>query len=398
MKTMNEIILTPKENLITPESITRRCTVTRLKDNQVTEESELWFELPNSITPSESLDCDSYVCAMLMDAMAESASLTIKGSVSRSLLSNLCEYQGAWNKWLPDIFSLIEIKAEQIRDDSNTKVEGAVCAFSGGVDACFTVWRHYFKKCSHQAKEIQFCILIHGYDIPLSNQEAFDESYRTAKQTLDSLNLDLKIIKSNFREISKAKWKYTHAAAFIAAFSQAKEMTNECLFASSEPYDALIYPWGTNPITDHLLGSNNFKVFHDGAAFSRSEKVACLPKWPEALKNLRVCWESTDAVLNCGKCEKCLRTMINFLANGLPVPDSMSNSSELIKNMQKIRLKSRPAINEWQTCLAHAQKNNIKGKWLKTVKNLIFWSKFRNAFTAKRRRFKYFLKSIYLWK
>src|SRR5262249_59102310 len=32
--------------------------------------------------------------------------------------------------------------------------------------------------------------------------------------------------------------------------------------------------------------------------------------------SLRVCWENPDGAYNCGRCEKCLRTMINLLIAG----------------------------------------------------------------------------------
>ncbi|NET10990.1 MAG: SH3 domain-containing protein, partial [Symploca sp. SIO2B6] len=39
------------------------------------------------------------------------------------------------------------------------------------------------------------------------------------------------------------------------------------------PYQSLKLPWGTNPITDGLLSSKTFQSIHDGAAFTRLEKI-----------------------------------------------------------------------------------------------------------------------------
>jgi len=52
-------------------------------------------------------------------------------------------------------------------------------------------------------------------------------------------------------------------------------------------------------------------VAHDGAAFTREQKLTLLAKSPMALRTLRVCWRSgTDE--NCGACNKCYRTMVQL--------------------------------------------------------------------------------------
>ncbi len=38
------------------------------------------------------------------------------------------------------------------------------------------------------------------------------------------------------------------------------------IIGSSNPYNALILPCGSNPITDTMLSGNNFEIIHDGAA------------------------------------------------------------------------------------------------------------------------------------
>ena len=42
------------------------------------------------------------------------------------------------------------------------------------------------------------------------------------------------------------------------------------------------------------------------------------------MENLRVCWEGPQRDRNCGVCEKCIRTKLEFLANGLELPSALS--------------------------------------------------------------------------
>ena len=62
-------------------------------------------------------------------------------------------------------------------------------------------------------------------------------------------------------------------------------------------------------MVDRLWSSERIEFIHYGAHVTRPEKIAeVVALDPIALKNLRVCPDSP--VSNCGKCYKCLRTMI----------------------------------------------------------------------------------------
>jgi len=76
-------------------------------------------------------------------------------------------------------------------------------------------------------------------------------------------------------------------------------------------------PVGSHPAVDGLFSSQRLTVIHDGSRFSRLEKVRDLATWPTALAALRVCPGGEEDRLNCGRCEKCLRTRLELLAVGI---------------------------------------------------------------------------------
>ena len=112
-----------------------------------------------------------------MEGMGEERKVVVKGSVSRKLLSNLVELQAIWDKWDPRRYSLVDIEVDHIREGAQ-RVSGAVCAFSGGVDGSFTVWRHSQSKCSYRSQKINFCSLVHGFDILLADADAFENTLK----------------------------------------------------------------------------------------------------------------------------------------------------------------------------------------------------------------------------
>ena len=76
-------------------------------------------------------------------------------------------------------------------------------------------------------------------------------------------------------------------------------------------------PVGSHPAVDGLFSSQRIAIIHDGARFTRLDKVRDLASWPTALAVLRVCPESAETEANCGRCEKCLRTRLELLAAGV---------------------------------------------------------------------------------
>ena len=77
-------------------------------------------------------------------------------------------------------------------------------------------------------------------------------------------------------------------------------------------------PWGSHPLLDPLFGSAAVSIRHSGHEYSRLEKVNELSRWDLAMSSLLVCNQAplSAGVINCGRCEKCLRTLCELLAAG----------------------------------------------------------------------------------
>ena len=163
-------------------------------------------------------------------------------------------------------------------------------------------------------------------------------------------------------------WEHVFVAAVVSALHFCKGECGVALVGSSEPYNSLVIPWGSNPITDHLLSSAAMEVVHDGAAFGRAAKIAAIAEWRAGCENLRVCWQGDHQGRNCGRCEKCQRTMFDFLCNRLPVPGCLPQEIDyaLLKNMKV----TSPALqSEWRQILATAAQNGLDEKWMRIVQS-----------------------------
>ena len=349
-------------------TVTRRCRVERRDGHRAVSADVLWYSLASSAGLPDEADGEPYLLACVMQAMVEGRSLVVHGDVSRALLVNLSEFRDAWTCWGPHEYSSVDFECDAILDDVHPRSAAAAVAFTGGVDSAFSVWRHVNSRTPALAYRLQRPVLVHGFDIPLADEASFATARDAAQRSLSEVGLSLLAIRTNFQEIVRTNWEHQFAAAVVSAMQFCKGECGIALIGSSEPYDSLVFPWGSNPITDHLLSSATMKVVHDGAAFGRSAKIAAIADWQTGCENLRVCWQGEHHGGNCGRCEKCQRTMFNFLCNGLPVPASLPQEIDygLLKD---ISLASPALLSEWQQILITATRRGLDERWMGIVRS-----------------------------
>ena len=345
----------------------RRCIIKRYDNSILIDKKELWVKFPKQVPPPDDKDCDSYLLACVLDAMAENRDISVKGSVSKELLSNLVEYQAIWNKWLPNKYNIVDMLVDTIRE-KEISVPGAVCAFTGGADSTFSIWRHSQNKNSYRSQKINFCTFVHGFDIPLSDSEAFINTKHKAVETLKNIDIELLPIQTNYRSVSTLSWEHTFGIALVSTLNNFKKISGTCILGSGSDYSHQHFPWGSTPISDYLLSSDSFKVMHDGSSHSRTEKIKDLSEWEVGISNLRVCWEGKYNDRNCGNCEKCLRTQANFLAINRPIPNCFPNTKDVKNKISQLSPFRKTTIrNEWKDILYYAKENGIQDDWVKHI-------------------------------
>ncbi len=279
------------------------------------ERLRLWFRLPSVWSPTLSTNLDSFVLAVLFNAMGAGADLEVHGEVSPSLLTNLVEFQRAWALWLPGKYHPVDILAGTERDQPRVQGNEIIMGFSGGVDSSFTAWQHRPNQLDRQLRKLVAGVIVHGFDIPIDQPEAFSRAAEKAGKMLGSIDVNLISVSTNLREL-RDNWLESHAAALAACLMLFQGKYNAAFIASAYSYDDLVLPCGSNPVTDQLLSNDSFRIIHDGAAFAKVEKIRCISDWPEARQYLRVCWQGPHKDSNCCRCQKCVSTMLLLRAIG----------------------------------------------------------------------------------
>ena len=115
--------------------------------------------------------------------------------------------------------------------------------------------------------------------------------------------------------------RQSHGAELASAAHVLSARLGTAAIASSFEAPKALEPYGSHPVLDSLYSSSALAVSHEGLGYTRLEKVGDLAAWEPAQDSLMVCFEGplSDERLNCGRCEKCLRTMTALsIAGGLP--------------------------------------------------------------------------------
>jgi hypothetical protein len=273
--------------------------------------AELFFELPQSRIDWLSDRSDAFLLALLLPAMQQGEDVEVRGAVSPRLLLGLNEYQRAFNAWFPWRFQRVAITLRQ--EAAEVPAAGAVVAtaFSGGVDSFYTLWSHLPQNDADPRSAVSAALFVHGFDIPLENERAYREAYDAYDRMFAELGLELVSARTNAQHFTPPRnWGVYHGAPLAAAAHALGRGLGRFYVPASHTYNDLV-PWGSDPRVDHLLSSETLQVVHDGAGTTRIAKTEAIGRWPATFGRLRVCAPRADGALaNCGRCEKCVRTML----------------------------------------------------------------------------------------
>jgi hypothetical protein len=194
----------------------------------------------------------------------------------------------------------------------------AAAFFSGGVDSMFTVAHNLRRYSRTDSRAIKGLVLVHGLDISLASRERFAHTAAVLGETARAIDVQLVAPATNVRDLVPGLDWFTfgHGPCLALVALALSGRFHTIYVPSTNPYVQLV-PCGTHPALDPHWSTEAIEFVHDGAAFGRTQKTMRLAAQPALLAGLRVCWKNIGADYNCGRCEKCLRTMVTLALHGL---------------------------------------------------------------------------------
>ncbi len=243
---------------------------------------------------------DVLAAALLLPAMGGGEDLEVDAPVSAELLRGMSQVAAIWSVWRKRWRRSV-VHAEPVDRSNLQPVESAAC-FSGGVDSFFTLLRP-------RPEPITTMITLAGGLAPGSARSA-DETVASTARVANVVGKRHVVVESNALDFGRPLIAVQHHGAVLAATALGLAPSVATLYIPASWSDARKRPWGSHPDVDHLWSTELLHVIHDAAEFERHEKVRAIADCGIVCDELRVCNEGPAGQTNCGRCGKCLSTML----------------------------------------------------------------------------------------
>lgn len=277
-------------------------------------EQEIHFATHPEFASALSNRPDAFLVACAVAALEHGEKrIAVDGEVCPLLREGILTNLGWISHWRQFSHAIPEIEAAVRGNSEKPRTTRTAAFMSGGVDSLFTLrWNRLNVPESH-AFSIKDAVIVKGIEPPPSPLLE-----RALQAVAGDTGVTLIPVETNVRELDAdgVFWGKTFHGAALASVAHALGGRIAQILLASTDHIPRIVPWGSHPLLDHNWSSQNLRVIHDGERFSRFDKVRVVSGWSAGLSNMRVCTQSPKDSLNCGRCEKCLRTELALAALG----------------------------------------------------------------------------------
>lgn len=238
--------------------------------------------------------------------------------------------------WVPRKIYPITLTCTNIVDLPPRDATDGIFCYSGGVDSSFSALT------LQDELSLTHGVLIAGADYPDAADPRFQILNARARDFAALMDFELFTMETDLRRCG-IEWNMLHLPFMSMCMTFHQSAFAHCLIsADMVPATEMAYhPWSNNGPTATALSTPQFPLHHGGNTVFRSQKVGALARDPrELLQGLSICFSATADGLNCGRCEKCTRTRLNLLTNGLELPHLFAENPDLIDLLSRMKLPS----------------------------------------------------------
>lgn len=296
----------------------------------------LWYEVNKNYRNHLTFErADAFVVGLLYLALQKGVDIKVDFLMSERLNYSLNKYL---IPLLADVFkhSEITIYCDQLTSEPLGSAKGVGTGLSCGIDSFSTILDHEKGNCP-EGNEIThftyFNVGSHGEDGDPKVKELFKKRIKPVESCANELNKGLIIVDSNLNEILMTGFAKIHTIRSISVVLALQKFFKVYYYSSAVPvkqFNINKHHMGSYDIFSlNMLSTESTTLYSSCATLTRVEKTDMISKYSIVKKYLNVCVSDN---LNCGKCFKCLRTLLTLEILGeLENYSSIFNLSEYYK-------------------------------------------------------------------
>jgi len=315
------------DTIQTADRVRARATVTW--ENALRPAAEVFIETAREQAEGFAARPGAFLTGCLIPAMhLGEKRIAVEGKVCPVLLENLSPVMALMRNWSGGAMQPLSLEPEGLataaapdRISMNTPRTGMV--YSGGIDSIATLRSNMLRYPADHPGRIRECFFIHGFDIGGvvargMKYPVFERGLLAMKTVTEAADTIPVPVYTNIRHLCDERdlWLNHFFGAVLAAVGHAfSGRIDRFVIASSYDLDNLV-PCGSHPMLDPWYSGLDLLVEHKDVHLRRIDKLKITSEWEPAFQNLRVCLANVKDRLNCGACEKCVRTMTGLVAIG----------------------------------------------------------------------------------
>jgi len=284
----------------------------------------LWFDVEGEAAGEVRPTTEAFLLACAVPAFGRGERrVAIEGTVCPRLRDGLSSAIALLRSWYGGRAAAVIEASGGFAPPRRAPSARAAVLLSGGVDSVDVLLTNRARFAPSAPESIRDAVHVSGigYVGPPGSPavESVSERSRAAAQAIArETGSRFVAIRTNLVEIESSylffqrRW---YGSAFLSGVHLLGTVTGASI-ASGHHLASGTMPSGSHPELDAFFSTAAVDVRHEGSERSRLEKVRRIAQHP-ALRHLFVChsWPGPDAP-NCGRCEKCLRTLAEILVCG----------------------------------------------------------------------------------
>lgn len=285
---------------------------------------EVFFATEEPFAEGLRLTADPFLLGCLLPAIEKGERrLKVEAKLCPQLLEGLQTALSIIASWYGDRYLPIPIEGDGLRMPEQTRPHRSAVFMSGGIDALTALRSNQLRYPEQHPNRVRDGIIMHGFDIGGVirhglKQHVHDRAREAIAPIGAEAGIELIPAWTNVRHLhdDSAFFLGKYFGALLCSMAHALSgRFDRVEIASSYDLDHL-GPCGSHPMLDHLYGSADLQVHHSEPELRRFDKLRIISEWETGFQNFRVCLQNVPDKLNCGWCEKCLRTMAGLEALG----------------------------------------------------------------------------------
>jgi len=286
-------------------------------------QKDIYIETEKRFAADISCDPHAFLIGCLIPALHFGEKrILLEAEICPTLREGLGIVMALMQEWSQGAYRPLSIETrtgDTVNSRNNDRRAGMF--LSGGIDSLAALRVNKLTYSDAHPGSIKDCLLVHGFDIGGVVQRGMKyHVFERAKAAMSSVakdaNVNLIPVYTNIRHLCDERelWLNKFFGAVLAAVAHAFSSRFDLVYIASSYDIPNLAPCGSHPMLDPEYSSYNLRIRHRNHDLSRMDKLRLLAGWDVALQNLRVCLANVKDRLNCGQCEKCVRTMLGLVA------------------------------------------------------------------------------------